>query len=64
MRTEGIGEEAKPMLNLEGGTGMPAKGEWECRLNNSMEVSKRQYLQDCNKFRIVRTSNVCVCVCK
>lgn len=49
------------MLNLEGGIGMPAESDWECRLNNSMEVSKRQYLQDCNKFRIVRASNVCVC---
>lgn len=51
------------MLNLGGGIRRAAKGEWQCRLDNSMEVSKRQYSQDGNKFRIVRTRNLCMCAC-
>lgn len=51
------------MLNLGGGIRRTAKGEWQCRLDNSMEVSKRQYSQDCNKFRIVRARNLCMCAC-
>lgn len=37
---EGFKEEANPML--EGGIRMP-DGEWKCRLDNSMEVSKRVF---------------------
>lgn len=50
------------MLNLGGSIRMAAKGEWECRLDDSMEVSQRQYSQDC-KFRIIRASNMCMCEC-